>query len=103
MKKILVLGGGMVGSAIASDLCNEFDVTVADINTKRLKYLKSLYPFKTVVNDLSKDGKISELVKDYRLVISAVPGKIGFETLQAIISAGVDVVDISFLNVTRLS
>jgi lysine 6-dehydrogenase len=96
MKKILVLGGGMVGSAIASDLCNEFDVTVADINTKRLKYLKSLYPFKTVVNDLSKDGKISELVKDYRLVISAVPGKIGFETLQAIISAGVDVVDISF-------
>jgi lysine 6-dehydrogenase len=96
MKKILVLGGGMVGSAIASDLCNEFDVTVADINTKRLKYLKSLYPFKTVVNDLSKDGKISELVKDYRLAISAVPGKIGFETLQAIISAGVDVVDISF-------
>ncbi len=78
MKKVIVLGGGMVGSAIAADLCNEFDVTVADINSKRLKHLKSLYPFKTVVNDLSEDGKISELVKDFRLVISAVPGNIDF-------------------------
>ncbi len=96
MKKILVLGGGMVGSAIAADLCNEFDVTLADINAKRLQYLKSLYPLKTIVSDLSKEGKISQLVKDFRLVISAVPGKIGFETLRAIISAGKDVVDISF-------
>ena len=59
MKKILVLGGGMVGSAIAADLCNEFDVTLADIDSKRLKYLKSLYPLKTVVSDLSEDGIIS--------------------------------------------
>ena len=83
MEKILVLGGGMVGSAIAADLCNEFDVTVADINEKGLKYLKSLYPLKTVVSDLSEDGKISNLVKDFRLVISAVPGKIGFATLKS--------------------
>jgi saccharopine dehydrogenase-like NADP-dependent oxidoreductase len=96
MEKILVLGGGMVGSAIAADLCNEFDVTLTDIDAKRLKHLKSLYPLKTLVSDLSEDGKISELVKDFRLVISAVPGNIGFETLRAIISAGIDVVDISF-------
>jgi len=92
----MVLGGGMVGGAIAADFCNEFDVTLADINAKRLKYLKSLYPIKTVVSDLLEESKISDLVKDFRLVISAVPGNIGFETLQAIISAGVDVVDISF-------
>jgi lysine 6-dehydrogenase len=96
MKKILVLGGGMVGSAIAADLCNEFDVTLADIDAKRLKYLKSLYPLKILVSDLSEEGKISELVKDFNLLISAVPGNIGFETLRAIISAGIDVVDISF-------
>jgi len=96
MEKILVLGGGMVGSAIASDLCNEFDVTIADINAKGLKHLKSLYPLNTVVCDVSEQGNISELVKGFRLVISAVPGKIGFETLRALISAGIDVVDISF-------
>jgi len=32
------------------------------------------------------------------LVGSAVPGLLGFSTLQAIISAGKDVVDISFFN-----
>ena len=96
MQKILVLGGGMVGSAIAADLCSEFDVTLADIDAKRLEHLKSLYPLKTLVSDLSEEGKISELVKNFRLVISAVPGNIGFETLRAIISAGKDVVDISF-------
>ncbi len=96
MQKILVLGGGMVGSAIAADLCSEFDVTLADIDAKRLEHLKSLYPLKTLVSDLSEEGKISELVKNFGLVISAVPGNIGFETLRAIISAGKDVVDISF-------
>jgi saccharopine dehydrogenase-like NADP-dependent oxidoreductase len=96
MEKILVLGGGMVGSAIAADLCNEFDVTIADINAKGLKHLKSLYPLNTVVSDVSEQGNISELVKGFRLVISAVPGKIGFESLRAVISAGIDVVDISF-------
>jgi saccharopine dehydrogenase-like NADP-dependent oxidoreductase len=96
MEKILVLGGGMVGSAIAADLCNEFDVTVADINVKELKHLKSLYPLKTIASDVSEEGNIGKLVNGFRLVISAVPGKIGFETLQALILAGIDVVDISF-------
>jgi saccharopine dehydrogenase-like NADP-dependent oxidoreductase len=63
MKKILLLGGGMVGSAIAADLCNEYNVTLADINAKRLEHLRSLYPLKTIVSDLSEDGKIEELVK----------------------------------------
>jgi saccharopine dehydrogenase-like NADP-dependent oxidoreductase len=98
MKKIIVLGGGMVGSAMAADLCEEFDVTVADSNAKRLKYLRTLYPFHTVVKDLSEDGSISKLVQDYSFVICAVPGNMGFETLRSIISAGRDVVDISFFD-----
>lgn len=98
MKKIIVLGGGMVGSAMAADLCKEFDVTVADNDAERLKYLESLYSFKTVDRDLSVDGIISDLIKDYNLVICAVPGNIGFETLRAVISAGRDVVDISFFD-----
>ena len=98
MKKIIVLGGGMIGSAIAADLCKEFDVTVADKNAERLKHLKALYQVKTAVRDLSDATNISELVKDYNLVICAVPGTIGFETLRAIISAGKDVVDISFFD-----
>ena len=36
MKKVTVLGGGLVGGPMAMDLArdNEYDVTVADINLK---------------------------------------------------------------------
>jgi saccharopine dehydrogenase-like NADP-dependent oxidoreductase len=98
MKKVIVLGGGMVGSAIAAELCEEFEVTIADKNAKRLKYLKILYPVKTVVWDFAEDLSINDLVKNFNLVICAVPGHIGFETLRAIISVGKDVVDISFFD-----
>lgn len=98
MEKIIILGGGMVGSVISADLCNEFDVTVSDINPKKLKYLKTLYPIKTIVKDLTEEQNISDLVGGFNLVVSAVPGNIGFETLRAIISAGKDVVDISFFD-----
>jgi len=88
----------MVGSAIAADLCKEFEVTIADKNAKRLKYLKTLYPVKTVVWDFAEELNINDLVEKFNLVICAVPGHIGFETLRAIISAGKDVVDISFFD-----
>ncbi len=41
--KVLVLGAGLVGSPMAKDLAknNEFDVTVADVNTNALELLKS--------------------------------------------------------------
>jgi len=34
--KIIVLGGGMVGSAIVADLCKDNEVTCADINQEVL-------------------------------------------------------------------
>lgn len=96
MKKVIVLGGGMVGSAIAADLCNEFDVTISDRDEDRLQYLKTLHKINTVVWDFSKELDLNELLKPHDLVIEAVPGNIGFETLQAIISTGKNVIDISF-------
>ena len=96
MKKIIVLGGGMIGSAIAADLCNDYDVTISDKDAKRLEDLKNLNNLNTIVWDFSKELDLSELLKPFDLVIEAVPGNIGFETLQAIISAGKNVVDISF-------
>lgn len=98
MEKVIILGGGMVGKAIAAELCGDFEVTVSDINAKRLAYLKTLYPIKTIVKDLTEEQNINDLVSGFNLVICAVPGSIGFETLRAVISAGKDVVDISFFD-----
>ena len=95
MQRVIVLGGGMIGSAIGADLCKDYDVTVADKNTEQLKLLKSIYKIKTRIIDINTTD-VSELVKEFSLVIVAVPGFMGFDTLRKVISAGKDVVDISF-------
>jgi len=66
MKKIIVLGVGMVGRAIAIDLCKEFEVTSADIDKQNLSLLKK-FPIKTVRCDLSSSEKIKSLVKNSTL------------------------------------
>lgn len=97
MSKIIVLGAGMVGSAMAIDLKKKHDVASADINTASLEKLKSGYGINTIVADLSNTEKVKEIIKDFDLVISAVPGFMGYKTIQAIIESGKNLVDISFL------
>jgi len=94
--KIVVLGAGMVGRAIAIDLAKKHDVISTDINKKNLEKLVSISNIQTIKSDLSKSENIKDLIKDADLVISAVPGFMGFETLKTIIESGKDVVDIAF-------
>ena len=96
MKKIIILGAGMVGGAIAADLSNSYSVTSADLNEARLTELKNSFNINTVKVDLSDSNRIKKLVNNFDLVIGAVPGFMGFNTLKAVLEAGKDVVDISF-------
>lgn len=94
--KIAILGAGMVGSAIAIDLSGQFDVTSFDISENNLTTLK-IHPAITCIKyDLSLFNSYTDLLVNFDLVVSAVPGFMGYKTLQAIIEAGKDVVDISF-------
>ena len=97
-KKIIVLGVGLVGSAIVYDLAQakEFQVTAADINTNALEKIADLPGVKTEQSDLSNPDTLRSLINDCDLVICAVPGFMGFKTLETVISAGKNVVDISF-------
>jgi lysine 6-dehydrogenase len=95
MKTIAVLGAGMVGKAIALDLARQHQVISADINSDNLKVLD--HPnIKTVQADLSKSKSIQQIISKADLVVGAVPGFMGFTTLQSVIEAKKDVVDISF-------
>ncbi|MCP4646344.1 MAG: saccharopine dehydrogenase [bacterium] len=96
--KITVLGGGMVGSAIAKDLAQEpdLDVAVVDLSQKVLVRLEAEASITGIQADLQEKERVSSVLADSDLVISAVPGFMGFETLREIIKAGKDVVDISF-------
>jgi len=96
--KITILGGGRVGSTIAADLARrgDFSVQVADLNGENLERLKILYGVETLTIDLSRQDGIRAAVKDADIVIDAVPGFLGFQTLKTVIEAGKDVVDIAF-------
>ncbi|NWF50316.1 MAG: saccharopine dehydrogenase NADP-binding domain-containing protein [Ignavibacteriaceae bacterium] len=96
IKKIIVLGCGLVGKTIAIELCRDYNVTAADIDMERLKKVQQKNPLRIVKADLSDREKTKTLCRDFDLVISAVPGFMGFLTLEAVIEAGKDVVDISF-------
>jgi len=96
MKKVVVLGCGMVGSVIAADLSKNYEVLVADKNKKNLQKLSAKYSVKTFVADLSSKATITEITKNCDLVIGAVPGFMGFETVKTVIENHKNIVDISF-------
>ncbi len=97
--KIVVLGAGMVGRAMAIDLASRFETTSIDLNRESLDILEKKAPsVKTIQQDLSKTGSYPELLKQFDLVVTAVPGFMGFKTLKGVIEARKDVVDISFFS-----
>ncbi|RLC49326.1 MAG: saccharopine dehydrogenase [Candidatus Cloacimonadota bacterium] len=97
MKKIIVLGAGMIGSAIAIDLSSDYEVTVVDKDSHKLNPLKEGHSLRTIIADLSTEIKIQEMIIDYDLVIGSLPGFMGYKTLHSVISEGKDIIDISFL------
>lgn len=95
MAKIIVLGAGLVGSVMAQDLAQKHEVTSVDLNEKALKPL-SPFGIHTIHADLSHTATIERLIKDYDLVVGAVPGFLGYQTLETVIRSQKNVVDISF-------
>ncbi|MCF8335230.1 MAG: saccharopine dehydrogenase NADP-binding domain-containing protein [Bacteroidales bacterium] len=96
-KKITVLGAGMVGKAIIHDLSGKYKVTAVDVDEKALQYCHEQYGIKTIHKYLNNSQNIKEVVANADYVVSAVPGFMGYNTLEAVIESGKDVVDISFM------
>lgn len=97
MSNIIVLGGGMVGQAMAVDLAKKHSVTLADLSEQTLQKGKTKCPeLKTQILDVTQIDTLKSTIAPFDLVICAVPGFLGFNTLKAIIEAGKNVVDISF-------
>jgi saccharopine dehydrogenase-like NADP-dependent oxidoreductase len=94
---IAVLGAGMVGRAIALDLANDYIVTSFDLSETNLDELKSRdASIKTVVANLSQLEEYKNWLEPFDLVVTAVPGFMGYKTLEAVIDAGKNTIDISF-------
>ncbi|MFZ9386373.1 MAG: saccharopine dehydrogenase C-terminal domain-containing protein [Chitinophagaceae bacterium] len=94
---IAVLGAGMVGGAIARDLSSDHQVTAFDLDAVNLDKLRGIDDsIKTVAADLSDTSDYENWLSPFDLVVTAVPGFMGFKTLESVIRVGKNVVDISF-------
>jgi lysine 6-dehydrogenase len=94
-KKIAVLGAGLIGKTIAIDLSKHYDVTSLDISDDALKTLH-LRGLSTIKADLTDGQHMQALLQPFDLVVGAVPGFMGFQTVQTVIQARKNMVDISF-------
>lgn len=97
MSKIIVIGAGMIGSAMALDVTSNHKVVVADINEKSLQKIQQKNnAIQTIQLNVQDKNVLATTIAPFDIVLCAVPGFMGFETLKTIIKAGKNVVDISF-------
>ena len=95
--KVAVLGAGMVGSAIAIDLASRHHITAFDVSNTNLDMLKKRNPrIETQQADLRNYSSCPQLLASFDIVVTAVPGFMGYKTLEAAINCGKNIVDISF-------
>lgn len=95
-KKVVVLGAGMVGRAMAIDLSKQHDVLSVDRDVQALNLLAEHPNLLTTPADLADPSVVKKVVRDADIVVGAVPGFMGFRTLRSVIEAGKNIVDISF-------
>lgn len=98
MARVLVLGGGMVGTVIAEDLASDHQVTLADKRPAALARAAARIPgLATVEADLSDPAAITALAREHDLVCGALASVLGYRALRAVIEAGRPYCDISFM------
>lgn len=96
-QRIVMLGAGIVGSAIAADLARSgYNVTAADLDNVALEKLKQAYDIDTQCVDFTNPGVLKNLLRNADLVIGAAPGALGFALMNEVIRNGKNMVDISF-------
>ncbi|MGB5462276.1 MAG: saccharopine dehydrogenase C-terminal domain-containing protein [Aureibaculum sp.] len=97
MSNIIVLGAGMVGSAMAIDLAKNHSVTVTDFDQKVLiKVKEKCQSLNTLHLDVTDKNDLQKAIEPFDLAICAVPGFLGYKTIKTIIQAKRNVIDISF-------
>jgi saccharopine dehydrogenase-like NADP-dependent oxidoreductase len=91
----------MVGSVIAADLAGDrdYELTVADADASALDAARTRAGdrISTAQADLSDPATVRGIVAAADIVIGALPGRLGRAALQAVIDAGRNCCDISFM------
>ncbi|MCX7894625.1 MAG: saccharopine dehydrogenase NADP-binding domain-containing protein [Thermoanaerobaculum sp.] len=94
--RVVVLGAGRVGRAIAWDLAGDWDVCAVDVDQQSLGWLAERR-IATARADVRDSQALAKVVQQAHWVVNAVPGFLGFSVLRTLVELGCSVVDISFM------
>lgn len=94
--QVIVLGGGLIGKHMAIDLAKDFKVTIADIKPKDDVSLPPEMNIAYLQTDLSQAENVKNAVHPFDIVVNAVPGFMGYQTVKSIIEAKKNIIDIAF-------
>ena len=99
MARVLVLGAGLVGRALARRIAGDADheVVVCDRDPSALEPLAARGRIATRAADALAPETLDALTAGIDAAVNALPGALGFRALEALIARGVPVVDISFM------
>ncbi len=101
--KIIVLGCGNIGSVIAEDMAlslRSAEIAMADVDLKRAETAVkkvNLPNAKATQADASNPRQLTTKLREYDLVVGALPGSLGYRACKAAVNAGVDIVDVSYM------
>jgi saccharopine dehydrogenase-like NADP-dependent oxidoreductase len=98
-KKVVILGAGMIGSAMAADLSADpgLSVTVLDTRGDVLERVAARHRVAVQNVDLSSPESVKRAIADADLVLGALSSALGLKTLRAVIEAKKRYCDISFM------
>ena len=88
--EIAVLGGGMVGSLIATELSKDYHITIIDNEPRNLEGVKSK------IMDVNSEEFHLEIL-NYDIAVNCLPGFMGFKILETLIDKEISCIDISFM------
>jgi len=101
--KIVVLGYGYIGSVVARDLAESLPsdkVVIAGRSQSRAEEVATTIGRKNVSwiqLDAFKHDELVNVLKDFDLMVGALPGEVGYLSIKACVNAKVNAVDVSFM------
>lgn len=94
---ICVIGCGMQGSVVAQDLSNAgYKVTVLDNDIYYLRELKKISNVKARQFDVKNKVGFIKFIRNFDVIVGALPAALGFYSMECALEAGVDFVDLSY-------
>jgi len=95
--KICILGAGLQGRIVARDLSqNNHQVLLLDNNKENLSKIDKKSNIRTQQFDVTERAKLINCIRDFDIVVGALPADLGFYSMECAVTAGVDIVDLSY-------